>query len=197
MTTIAVVRKNGQCAIAADTLTKWGSSKESATYVTNHEKIFQVGDSCLAITGSTTFKLILTEYFSQLETAPRFDSVTSIFRTWQELHTAMKERYFLIATEDKEDDLETSRFYILIANPHGIFGVAPHRAVQEFSKFYAYGAGADYAMGALYATYDQPKLNAEALARLAIEAAAEFDDSTLGPISSKTIREAKAKPNAK
>ncbi|MBI5753077.1 MAG: hypothetical protein HZA59_13185 [Hydrogenophilales bacterium] len=193
MTTLAVVRKNGQFAIAADTLTKWGSTKESSVYVANHEKIFQVGDSFMAITGTTTFKLILTEYFSQLETPPKFDSVPNIFRTWQELHAAMKERYFLNANEDKEDDLETSRMYVLIANAHGIFGVAPHRTVQEFSKFYAYGAGADYAMGALYAAYDQPKLNAEALARLAVEAAAEFDDSTGGPISSQLIRATKRK----
>ena len=193
MTTLAVVRKNGQFAIAADTLTKWGSTKESSVYVANHEKIFQVGDSYLAITGTTTFKLILTEYFAQLETLPRFDSVPSIFRTWQELHTAMKERYFLNANEDKEDDVETSRFYVLIVSPHGIFGVAPHRTVQEFSKFYAYGAGAEYAMGALYAAYDQPKLNAEALARLAVEAAAEFDDSTGGPVTSHAIRAAKKK----
>ena len=134
MTTLAIVRKNGQYAIAADTLTKWGGTKESATYVANHEKIFQVGDSYLAITGSTTFKLILGEYFAQLETPPRLDSVPNIFRAWQELHAAMKERYFLIAAEDKEDDLETSRFYVLIVNPHGIFGVAPHRAVQERSE---------------------------------------------------------------
>ncbi|MBT9614248.1 MAG: hypothetical protein IV108_13375 [Burkholderiales bacterium] len=193
MTTLAVVRKNGQFAIAADTLTKWGSTKESSVYVANHEKIFKVGDSFMAITGTTTFKLILTEYFSQLETPPKFDSVPSIFRTWQELHAVMKERYFLNANEDKEDDLETSRMYVLIVNAHGIFGVAPHRTVQEFSKFYAYGAGADYAMGALYAAYDQPKLNAEALARLAVEAAAEFDDSTGGPISSHLIRAPKQK----
>lgn len=193
MTTLAVVRKNGQFAIAADTLTKWGSMKESSMYVANHEKIFRVGDSYLAITGTTTFKLILTEYFSQLEALPTFDSVTSIFRAWQELHAAMKERYFLNATEDKEDDLETSRFYVLIANPRGIFGVAPQRTVQEFSKFYAYGAGAEYAMGALYAAYDQPKLSASALARLAIDAAAEFDDSTAGPVTSYTVREAKKK----
>lgn len=193
MTTLAVVRKNGQFAIAADTLTKWGSTKESSVYVANHEKIFQVGDSYLAITGTTTFKLILSEYFSQLEAPPRFDSVPSIFRTWQELHTVMKERYFLNATEDKEDDVETSRFYVLIANSHGIFGVAPHRTVQEFSKFYAYGAGAEYAMGALYAAYDQPKLNAETLARLAVDAAAEFDDSTGGPVTSHTVRAAKKK----
>lgn len=193
MTTLAVVRKNGQIAIAADTLTKWGSTKESAAYVNNNDKIVQVGDSYIAITGSTTFKLILAEYFAQMECPPAFDSVPSIFRAWQELHATMKERYYLLPSEDKEDDLETSRFYALIANPHGIYGVAPHRTVQDFSKFYAYGAGAEYAMGALYASYDNTKLNAEALARLAIEAAAEFDDSTALPVTSFSVKEAKKK----
>ncbi len=43
MTTVAVVRKEGVAAIAADTLTKWGSAKESAVYIANHEKILQRG----------------------------------------------------------------------------------------------------------------------------------------------------------
>lgn len=193
MTTLAVVKKKGQIAIAADTLTKWGTTKESAAYVANHEKIFRVGDTYIAITGTTTFKLILQDYFASLETLPPFDSVPSIFRTWQELHAAMKERYFLNATEDKEDDLETSRIHVLLANPHGIFGVGAHRTVQEFSKFYCYGAGSEYATGALFAAYDNPKLEAEALARLAIECAIEFDDSTGGPITSYSMKEARKK----
>ncbi len=64
MTTVTVVRKEGRIAIAADTLTKWGGGKESADYVANHEKIIRVGDSFVAITGSATFKLILSDYFS-------------------------------------------------------------------------------------------------------------------------------------
>lgn len=193
MTTLAVVKKKGQIAIAADTLTKWGTTRESAAYVANHDKIIQVGNTYIAITGTTTFKLILQDYFSAMECPPAFDGVQSIFRTWQELHAAMKERYFLNANEDKEDDLETSRIHVLIANPHGIFGVGAHRTVQEFSKFYSYGAGSEYATGALYAAYDNPKLDAEALARLAIECAIEFDDSTGGPVNSYAFKEAKNK----
>lgn len=193
MTTLAVVKKKGQIAIAADTLTKWGTTKESAVYVANHEKIFRVGDTYIAITGTTTFNLILRDYFGAMECPPAFDSVSSIFRAWQELHAAMKERYFLNATEDKEDDLETSRIHVLIANPHGIFGVGAHRTVQEFSRFYSYGAGSEYATGALFAAYDNPKLEAEALARLAIECAIEFDDSTGGPITSYSMKEARKK----
>jgi ATP-dependent protease HslVU (ClpYQ) peptidase subunit len=73
---------------------------------------------------------------------------------------------------------------VLIANPHGIFGVAAHRTVQEFSKFYAYGSGSPYALGAMYAAYRAPSLDAEAVARLGVAAAAEFHDETGLPVQS-------------
>ena len=186
MTTIAVVRKHGVAAIAADTLTKWGSAKESATYITNHEKVLQVGDSHVAITGTATFKLILGDYFSN-GAEVRLSNASDIFRTWNRLHTALKERYFILPEEDKEDALESSRLDVLIANPHGIFGVAEHRSVQEFAKFYAYGSGSDLAMGAMHALYDTA-LSAEEIVRKAIETAAEFDDRTGLPIEIKTIQ---------
>lgn len=187
MTTLAVVRKNGVAAIAADTLTKWGTSKESAAYVRNHSKLIQVGDSWLGLTGYTTFILILKDYFSQPDVVANFQSVPSIFKTWQTLHAALKEQYFLLPGEDKDDDIESSQMDVLIANPHGIFGVAEHRSVQEFSKFYSYGSGSDLAMGAMHALYDSP-LSAEEIARKAIEVAAEFDDRTGPPIEVRTIR---------
>ena len=83
--------------------------------------------------------------------------------------------------EDEDDALESSRFDALIANSQGIFGVSAERTVQEFVKYYAYGGGASYAMGAMYAGYDRPELDAQGIARLAIEAAAEFDDGTALP----------------
>lgn len=184
MTTVTVVRKEGRIAIAADTLTKWGGGKESADYVANHEKIIRVGDSLIAITGSATFKLILTDYFSTLDEPPKLDSAESIFRVWNTLHGALKEHYYLQAGEDKEEDLESSRMDVLIANPCGIFGVAAHRTVQAFSKFYAYGSGSPYALGAMYAAYRAPSLDAEAVARLGVMAAAEFHDETGLPIQS-------------
>ena len=184
MTTVTVVKKDGRIAIAADTLTKWGGGKESADYVANHEKIIQVGDSYVAITGSATFKLILADYFSSLETQPEFDSTLEIFRVWNQMHAALKEQYYLQTGEDKEEDLESSRMDVLIANPKGIFGVAAHRTVQEFSRFYAYGSGSPYALGAMYAAYRAPSLDAEAVARLGVMAAAEFHDETGLPIQS-------------
>lgn len=184
MTTVTVVKKEGRVAIAADTLTKWGGGKESADYVANHEKIIQIGESYVAITGSATFKLILADYFSTLDVTPKLDSASDIFRIWNTMHGALKEQYYLQTGEDKEEDLESSRMDVLIANPRGIFGVAAHRTVQEFSRFYAYGSGSSYALGAMYAAYRAPSYDAEAVARLGVAAAAEFHDETGLPIQS-------------
>jgi ATP-dependent HslUV protease subunit HslV len=188
VTTVTVVRKGGAAAIAADTLIKWGSAKESATYIANHDKILRVGDSLVGVTGTATFTAILRDYFEHSSEEVRLDSPSQIFRAWNRLHGILKERYFLLPEEDKEDALESSRMDCLIANPHGIFGVAAHRTVQQFSKFYAYGSGSDYALGAMYSAYTDPQLSAEQIARHGIEAAAEFDDGTGLPVTSYAVQ---------
>lgn len=188
MTTIAVVKKNGYAAIAADTLTKWGTGKESAAYVANNAKIVKAGDSYLGAAGTATFKLILRDYFGRRDVPARFDSTMSIFRTWQAFHAALKEQYYLVTVNEKDDTIESSKFDLLVANPHGIFGVGAHRTVQEYRKFYAIGSGTDLALGAMYAAFDNPRLSAERIARLAIEAAAEFDDATGLPVVSHAVK---------
>ena len=187
MTTVTVVRKDGIAAIAADTLTKWGTAKESSDYIVNHPKILKIGNSYIGVTGYATFKTILRDYFDHVQEEVLLDTPSNIFRTWNRLHGILKQRYYLLAEEDKEDALESSRMDCLIANPHGIFGVAAHRTVQEFSRFYAYGSGSDYALGAMYSAYADPRLSAEQIARHGVEAAAEFDDGTAAPITSFTV----------
>jgi ATP-dependent protease HslVU (ClpYQ) peptidase subunit len=134
MTTIAVVKKNGRAAIAADTLTKWGTGKESAAYIANNDKIVRAGATFIGASGSATFKTIMRDYFTQPKVKARFDSTLHIFQTWQAFHVALKEQYFLVTTNDKDDSLESSRFDVLLANPSGIFGVGAHRTVQEYVK---------------------------------------------------------------
>ena len=182
MTTIAVVRKNGYAAIAADTMTKWGSGKETAAYIVNHTKIFRVGNTYLGVTGNATFQTILREYFSRPRVYARFDSTMEIFKTWQKLHTVLKQDYFLVPGHGEDDAIESSRMDVLIMNANGIFGIAAHRTVQEFAKFYAFGSGGDVALGVMYATYDDTRRSAEQIAQHAIEGAAEFDDSTGAPV---------------
>ena len=43
MSTVTIVKKDGKIAIAADTLVKWSTEKNSAKYVVNHNKILKVG----------------------------------------------------------------------------------------------------------------------------------------------------------
>jgi len=188
VTTIAVVRKGHYAAIAADTLTKWGSGKESAAYVANNDKFVKIGRSYLAASGSATFKIIMQDYFSRPRVHARFDDPLKIFRTWQSFHVVLKREYFLIAGTDKDDSLESTRFDVLLANPRGIFGIGSHRTVQEYVKFYAIGSGTDFALSALYAAYDDPRHDALQLAQLAVEAAAEFDDATGLPVSAHRVR---------
>jgi ATP-dependent HslUV protease, peptidase subunit HslV len=188
MTTIAVVRKNGYAAIAADTMTKWGSGKETAEYIVNHAKIFRVGNTYLGVTGNATFQAILRDYFARPRVYARFDTPLEIFKTWQKLHATLKQDYYLVAGHGEDDAIESSRMDVLIANAGGIFGVAAHRTVQEFSKFYAFGSGGDVALGAMYAIYADAKRSAEDIARFAIEGAAEFDDSTGAPVMSFAVK---------
>ncbi|HVF09293.1 MAG TPA: hypothetical protein VNA16_00730 [Abditibacteriaceae bacterium] len=187
MTTIAVVRKNGVAAIAADSLTTSGWVKESAEYVVNHHKIMPVGNSYLGLSGPASARLILENYFGGADVEARFDSVGHIFETWRRLHSALKEAYFLRPIEDDDDDFESSRISVAIANPYGIFGVSSDRSVQEYTKFYACGSGYYFAMGAMFSVYDDPARSAEEIARLGIQAAIEFSRGSAAPILSHSI----------
>ena len=186
MSTIVVVKKGGFAAIAADTLTTWDSAKESIEYVSSTQKIITVGQSYLAISGPTSAKLAIKDYFS---TKPDVDltGVDPIFRTWLLLHSALKSRYFLNPNEDERDAFESTRVDVLIANSAGIFGVEAHRAVQEFSRYYAYGGGWQHALEAMYVAYPQADRSAEDVCKIGIEAAAEFDVGTGLPILSYTL----------
>ena len=145
MSTIVVVEKEGFATIAADSLTTWGSAKESAEYILNHQKILRIGESYLAISGPTSAKLAIKDYFANKPDAD-LTSVDTIFRTWLKLHAALKDHYFLNPNEDRNDAFESTRIDALIANAHGIFGVEAHRVVQQFSRYYAYGTGWQHAL---------------------------------------------------
>ena len=185
MSTLTVAKRDGIVAIASDTLTT-GGIKDSAAYVANHHKILPLGDNFVGVTGTTTGKLILADYFSSLKKPPVFDSPLAVFRFWNAMHKVLKEDYFLRPEEEDDDELESTRLDCLVASPYGIFGASSLRTVQEFTRFYAAGSGRSFATGAMWAA-EKRKLSAESLARLGVEAACEFDEYTGAPIQSFTI----------
>jgi ATP-dependent protease HslVU (ClpYQ) peptidase subunit len=186
MSTIVVARKGGQAAIGADTLTCLGTTRESAAYVANHSKIIRVGDSYLAVVGHSSWPLLLATHFARQKNSPSLESAAAVFETARELHKALKEDYFLNPGGDSDEEFESSQFECLIANRSGIFGLYALRSVQEYTRFYAFGSGYGYALGAMHAVYDRAN-SAEEVARAGLEASAEFDGPTGLPIEVRTV----------
>lgn len=180
MSTIVVVRKNNDTVIAADTLTTYGNTKESAGYVVNHEKVYKYLDNFLGVSGSASLGIAVQDFLSKTKKKISFENVSEIFRFGLLLHRELKENYFL--RPDDEEDFETFRGDILVANRHGIFGLSAYRYVQEYTRFYANGSGSPYALGAMFGAFDSPK-TAEEIADLGVRAGVEFDDASGLPIT--------------
>ena len=187
MSTIIAVKKNGFATIAADTLTKFGDTKESSDLILNHSKIMKAGNNYIAHVGHASWDLILSSYFERLKRLPSMTSAGKIFEMARRLHKVLKEDYYLNPTDREDDPFECSQTECLIVNPSGIFGLYALRSVQEYSKFYAFGSGYAYALGAMYTLYST-KASSDKIALAGIEAAAEFNDSTGLPVEMYTIK---------
>jgi ATP-dependent protease HslVU (ClpYQ) peptidase subunit len=188
MSTIVAVKKNGWAAIAADTLTTWGSMKESAEHVENSDKILQFQDNYLAFIGSASFRLVVAHWLTNTRRKPKLDSIENIFDAWLTFHRDLKDKYFLRPDDEDSDEFETSRMNVLIVNPGGVFSVGVMRDVMEYKRFTAFGSGCDFAVGAMRTVYDDESKTAEEIARIGIEVAAEFDDGTALPMNCYTVK---------
>lgn len=186
MTTIVVVQKNGRACIGADTLARYGTIKESADYIANHDKLVCVDDVVLAPTGPASCQLVLNSYFADPERPRAFGSVQEVFETARSLQAALKEEYTLNPKEDEGDPFESSQMELLVCAPSGIYGVYPLRSVQQYTRFYAFGSGTDIALGALHACYDTLE-RPEDIAQRALAAAAEFDEATGAPFTVRSV----------
>ena len=190
MSTIVVVRKHDRVCIAADTLATIGDLKQSSAYDLAHEKILCYQSNYIGITGSSAHDVVLRSLLAEDNARYDFSSRMTIFESFRAIHEILKERYYLNTKEEVEGEpqapYESSRIDALIANGHGIFGVFALREVCVYSKYWAIGSGAEIALGAMYACYDEQQ-DVETIARIAIEASAEFNTATALPITSYTL----------
>jgi ATP-dependent protease HslVU (ClpYQ) peptidase subunit len=178
VTTIVVVKKNNRIAIAADTLVTFGETRLPGDYEAN-EKIIRVGDSFIGLAGSTAHFEVLRRVLGAME-QPRLHSRHEVFDTFLRAHQVLKEQYFLNPKEEDDDPYESSQITALIANRSGIYGVYSYREVFSFERFWAIGSGRNFALGAMYATYDGAG-DARLIAHTGIDAGTEFDKSSAGP----------------
>ncbi|HEX8399235.1 MAG TPA: hypothetical protein VF644_17505 [Pyrinomonadaceae bacterium] len=183
MSIVVVVKKAGKAVIAADTTYSYGSTLIKAEYLTKRSKILNFKDSFIGIVGATAHENVLMHLLENHKTKISFDNKKEIFQTYLDIHTILKEEYFINTSEGNEgDEYESSQIDALIANSNGIFGMYTWREVYEFEKFWALGSGKSYALGALFATYNKIS-EPEEIAEIAIRAACEFDDGCGLPLT--------------
>jgi ATP-dependent HslUV protease subunit HslV len=180
MSTIVVAQKNGRVCLGADTMSSLGSLRQRSHHVANHSKIAKVGDTYIGLTGTSASLVVLRSYFANQERPRDFSSTDAIFETLRHAHHYLKAEYFMTAQPRNEEEYETTQFYGVAANPHGIFGIYSYRSCQQFHRFWAAGSGRDFALGAMQMVYEAAE-TAEQVVRAGLHAAAEFDGGTAGP----------------
>ena len=191
MTTLVVVKKAGQVAIAADTLVTFGDTSLSHRFEAN-SKIFRVdtvqGMSYIGMAGTVAHFPALRKAMAALpKDQLKLGSRDEVYDTFLKLHPLLKETFFLQTKEDDNDPYESSQFTVVIANANGIFGLYSYREVFEVKEFWGIGSGRSFALGAMHATWDKAK-TAREVALAGINAGCEFDKNSAGPVDVFTLK---------
>ena len=121
MTTLVVVRKNKEIAIAADSLTTFGDTRLSAYFDRAYEKIVHHRGTYIGLCGSAAHQLVFESLLAKHEDLD-FSTRRAIFETFRKLHPILKEQHFLNPKEEEDDPYESTQITGLLANEHGIFG---------------------------------------------------------------------------
>lgn len=187
MSTIVIARKGAQACIAADSLTTFGDIRLSSDFDVNHNKIQTFGNTHMGIVGSAAHTLVAERAFREKSVKADFSSRDATFDTLLRLHPVLKEKFFLNSKDSEEDPYETSQIDSVFINKNGIFAMYSLREVYEYSRYWAVGSGATYAMGAMHAVYEKAK-TARDVAKAGAAAGAEFDTSSAPPLSFKTVK---------
>jgi len=196
MTTVVVVRKAGQIAIAADTLVTFGDTRLAHRYEDN-SKIFRVdtddGPSYVGMAGTVAhFPVLRKAMVAMPRELLKLSGKDEVFDTFTKLHPYLKENFFLQTKEEDSDPYESSQFSVVIANATGIYGLYSYREVFEFKEFWGIGSGRSFALGAMHAVYARAK-TARDVAEAGIAAGCEFDRNSAQPCDIFTIKTKEAK----
>ncbi len=94
MSTLVMVEKAGEACMAADTLTTWGSRKQSARYVARPEKILEVDGSYVGLVGWCAHQTVLESAFAHGLKLPMIASERDLFEFSRELHCKLKDNNY-------------------------------------------------------------------------------------------------------
>ena len=191
MTTVVVVKKAGQVAIAADALVTFGDTRLPHRFEGN-SKIFKVdtsaGISYVGMAGTVAHFPALHKAMAALPKEDlKLGSKDEVYDTFLKLHPMLKETFFLQTKEDDNDPYESMQFTVVIANATGIFGLYSYREVFEFKEFWGIGSGRSFALGAMHACWGSAK-TAREVAMAGMNAGCEFDKNSAGPVEVFTLK---------
>jgi ATP-dependent HslUV protease, peptidase subunit HslV len=191
MTTVVVVKKAGQVAVATDSLVTFGDTRLPHRFEAN-EKVFKVdavgGPSYVAAAGTVAHFPALRKALAALPKGElKLHSKDQVYDTFLKLHPILKDTFFLQTKEEDADPYESMQFSVLIANSAGIFGLYSYREVFEFKEFWGIGSGRGFALGAMHAVYAKAK-TAREIALAGIQAGCEFDKNSAGPVNIFTMK---------
>lgn len=187
MSIAVAVCKNQQTVIATDSLVCFGSGQVTANnYQT--DKTLRLGDTIIAATGWALYDNLLSDYIQSIEILPNLHNETTIFRFFVDFWKKMKADYNFIndQCDDKNSPFADLDAQFLLVNAKGIFSVSPNMNVIRFKQYYAIGSGADYALGALHASYDDA-IDAASIAHQSVTSAIALDTSCGGDVNLITL----------
>jgi ATP-dependent HslUV protease, peptidase subunit HslV len=193
MSVVVAVRKGNTIAMAADTQTSFGDVRIPIDNL-RARKITQVKGAWVGKTGWGLYDNIFADFLSARRRPP-LTSEKGIYRFFLQLWRTLHEKYAFINDQCREKDSPFGDLdaAFLVVNPSGIYHVASDMSVTKFTKYYAIGAGNDYALGALHALYDDSRYDAQTLARRAVETASTFKMYCGGEVDVVTVKAAPAK----
>jgi ATP-dependent protease HslVU (ClpYQ) peptidase subunit len=184
MSIIVAIRKGQTAAIASDLQTTQGSTVVPGEMRVYPKKIHKVGDAYIGIVGVMSHHSVLRLLAKSKPEIFNFGSGDAIAETLREMHSLLKEEYFLLPSEDDNDqEYESSQISGLIVSKAGIYSFSSYREVTEYNSFWAAGSGIEYGLGALEVAYSSEQ-NAKAIAEIAVRAACRFDSSSGLPLES-------------
>jgi ATP-dependent HslUV protease, peptidase subunit HslV len=191
MTTVVVVKKAGQVAVATDSLVTFGDTRLPHRFEAN-EKVFKVdavgGQSFVATAGTVAHFPALRKALAALPKGElKLHSKDEVYDTFLKLHSILKDNFFLQTKEEDADPYESMQFSVLIANSAGIFGLYSYREVFEFKEFWGIGSGRGFALGAMNAVFAKAK-SAREVAIAGVVAGCEFDKNSAGPVNVFTMK---------
>lgn len=187
MSVIVAVEKGNRVAIGADSLYSAGNMKVPPEHKVNHHKLHKWGHCWLGLIGWGALSNIVETLIRDNPQAFNDYSRQGVFDALRALHPILREEFYIEVSEDKSQPVESSQLDGLIITPGGIVGFSSYRNVNEYARFWAIGAGREYALGAMHACYDRLR-DPVAIARHGVQAAITYDDSCGGPVQTHSMR---------